>query len=201
MWPPPLVEVPMLHHVFQAARTVSTHALVVNLDGGHVQAPGSRRLYRIHVCKLLAHDAGSFSDPISLFIPDVGKALKCLCKPIGRSNCQDDLGSTSVWYIWMHVLSGELAKEGVERRISLRRAILQRRCQINLAKDVRLGRVMGDKHTRWGRVGLGSIFLCLRTWWLDGFVGCRLKTIWKGYLSLEGLVREVRSIRQACACS
>ena len=88
------------------------------------------------------------TNPISIFIPRVAQGFYGFAESIRRTASEDDLRTPSVWNVWVKGLGGELAKEAIERRVSLGRAILERGLQVDFAKGILIVRFFWDKDSR-----------------------------------------------------
>ena len=136
--------------------------------------------------------------------PFVGEGLDCLGEAVCGAACQDDLGAVLVGDEGVQVLACELADEVVERRVSLRLTILQRRHQVDLVQRVGRVRVVGHKQARSRWLIMLALALAIRDAQffetcggrvvggrVEGLVGRGLPSVGVGDSGFEGVVGEV----------
>src|SRR5205809_565604 len=114
MWSFPLAKIPILQHICQSTFPSCHHPLCIHNHRDYVDTAGRNSLDSIHVSKLLAQDALSLSNPVPLFVPDVGECLDDLGKAIRRTTGQYYLWASCIRYVRVQVLPNELTDEGVE---------------------------------------------------------------------------------------
>ena len=132
----PLRLIPILEYILQAAWACGKHTLEVNRDRNNLQTSGSGSLDSIHVCKFLAQYTLPLSNPIPLLTPSITQRLDCLRKAVRASICKDDFWSIKIRYVGVQVLASQLSQECVKWGITLRRAVLECGCKIDLLKGV-----------------------------------------------------------------
>jgi len=152
MWSLSSIFVPIFKHILQATLTIGGHAFVVDLYWYYVQASRSGGLNGIHIRELFTENAFSFSDPISLLIPDVAECLYGFRESVCGATCENDLRPIPVWAVGMKICLRELSDEAVEWWISLSCSILKGCCNIDLAQDILLSGIVRYKYA--GSVGI-----------------------------------------------
>lgn len=163
----------------------------------------------IAVHKGLAQQPWPVLDRIAVGGPRVDKHLERLAEAIGRPHGQAYVGAALVGHVWVQVLRCKLLEEGQQGRVALRRAILQRGGEVDLARDVGGGREgLGHGDVRGslvvgvaaegggeprGQVGVGVG----NGSGAAGLIGRGRPSLWLGGLGFEGVEGKEAQVGQA----